>query len=206
MARAEYTGSGNNFEELELGFQKVKLGAFGDNTFDPKKNAKKNDISWWFAFNNAEDQSKSSILSIIGSFNWENGKISTSKSFILAKVNALFDALGFPGGFNLDGELEDENGNQMHFDQFFAKYVEPNKGKTFCAYVYRNDTDTYTNLHYVLYDEHDMATFEKIIQSSIDSGLIKQLKGTVHKTSSSSSFPEKPEGSSIVTGKSVPRL
>jgi hypothetical protein len=170
--RLEYDGGPKEFEDLDFGFNIVKINAFGCKTDDKEKNKKGFDVNWWMSFQDINNSSKSTIYNLMGNFDWEDGRISP-KSFLLAKVNLFFDAVGFMGGFNIDGELEEEDGNKISQSEFFEKYGKAIKDIRLAVYVYRNESNTFTNVYYAIKPKAELNSLKKIIEHDIETGFLK---------------------------------
>ena len=191
--RVEYEGGAKDFEDLELGYNRVRIGNAICNTADPSKNKRGFDVSWSISFQDVTNSAKSTFYNITGNFDWEGDKISP-KSFLLSKANNFFDLIGFDGGFNLNGEMEDENRNKISQEQFFERYVNSAKNIDVAVFVYRTEDDKYTNIHGKLRPANEMKFLERDVNHDIETGFLKMFDPNKTVTGM-----KKPQGSSVAT-------
>lgn len=191
--RVEYEGGSRDFEDLELGFNIVKIGNALCNTGDPSKNKRGFDVAWSISFQDVNNSSKSTFYNITGNFDWEGDRISP-KSFLLSKANNFFDIIGFDGGFNLNGEMEDENRRKISQEEFFERYVLSAKNIEIAVFVYRTEDDKYTNIHNKLRPANEMKFLERDVTHDIETGFLKMFDPNKTVTGM-----KRPQGSSVAT-------
>lgn len=191
--RVEYEGGSKDFEDLDFGYNTVRIGSALCNTSDPSKNKRGFDVAWSISFQDLRNSAKSSFYNITGNFDWEGDRISP-RSYLLSKANNFFDIIGFDGGFNLNGEMEDENRNKISQEEFFERYVRPAKDIEIAVFVYRTEDDLYTNIHSKLRPANEMEFLKRDVNHDIDTGFLKMFNPNKTITGM-----KRPQGSSVAT-------